>query len=249
MAKKTFDIEKAFTNKSVFSIDELEEYIRSIRKHTNLDNIRQLISRQKRAGRVVSIKKGLYMFSHGRIFVNPSDKFVMKLSKLFSSRYPEINYCIWPSSWLNEFTVHQPSYFFYIFETEPDMVETTFYLLKDKGYEAFLNPDSQTMQLYVIGKKNPVIVKTLVSRAPLIKKNSVRLPSLEKILVDVFSDKKLFYFIQGHELQNIFKFAFRKYSVNISSLLNYSVRRGNNNKLAVYIKKNISYLTSILTDD
>jgi hypothetical protein len=94
-----------------------------------------------------------------------------------------------------------------------------------------------------------VIVKQLLTRAPLSKNKKIKLPSLEKMLVDAYSDKKMFYFIQGRELQNIFKFSFSKYSINLSSLLNYASRRGNEKEITDFILKNVPNANKILIND
>jgi hypothetical protein len=249
MARKTIEIATAFKGKATITKEELYAYIHSIDNSASDDSIRQRISRHKSSGLIISVKKGVYAFSSKPVYMHTTDKFLLKLSHLFSVQYPEINFCVWSSAWLYDFTVHQPSHFFYVIETEADMVETAFNLLKDNTYTAFLNPDEQTIQLYVMGEKNPVIVKQLLTRAPLSKNKKIKLPSLEKMLVDAYSDKKMFYFIQGKELQNIFKFSFSKYSINLSSLLNYASRRGNEKEITDFILKNVPNANKILIND
>lgn len=247
MAKNSIDIANAFKGKTIITKDELVAYIHSIDNSATDDSIRQRISRYKRLGRIISVKKAVYALSDKLVYTPPIDKFISKIAKIFSTQYPEINYCIWSSAWLYEFTVHQPAHFFYIFETEVDMVETTYNLLKDNGYKAFLNPNEQTIQLYVMEQKNPLVVKQLLSRPHLVKNKKIKLPSIEKILVDAFTDKKHFYFIQGKEMQNIFKYSFNRYSINLSSMLNYANRRGNEKEITDFIIKNVP--NTILIND
>ncbi len=249
MVRRTIEIVHAFKGKDTITKDELSAYFRSTDGSATDAGIRQRISRFKKAGILISVKKGVYALSNRPVYVHPTDKLITRLSRFFFTQYPDIQYCAWSSAWLYDFTVHQPTRFFYIFETEPDMVETAFNLLKDNGYKVFLNPDEQTMQLYVLGIENPVVVRSLVSRAPLVKNKTIQLPSLEKMLVDAYIDKKLFYFIQGKEMQNIYKFSFSKYSIQISRLLNYAVRRGNGNEISDFALRNVSYLSKILIND
>jgi len=246
MTQQTTEIEKLFEGGATISKEELADYLKSKDIHANDESIRKRISRYKKAGLIISIKKGVYALSKKPVYVHPSDKLIKKLSGLFFSRYPDIDYCVWSSAWLYDFTVHQPVQFFYVFETEPDMVEILFNLLKDNGYHVFLNPDERTMQLYVMGMNNPVVIKPLVSRAPLVRDKALRLPSIEKMLVDAYIDKALFYFIQGNEMQNIFKLSFSKYSINISTLLNYATRRGYGNEIKDFLKNSSSNLNKIL---
>lgn len=249
MGKRIIDIADVFKDKTTVTRDVLADYIRSIDRKASDDSIRQRISRWKRAGLIISVTKNMYVLSKKPVYEHSENNFIKNLGRLFSSQYPEINYCTWSSAWLYDFTIHQPTGFFYVFETEPDMVETAFNFLKDNGYKTFLNPDSQTMQLYVIGQKNPVVVKHLISRAPLVKKKFLSLPALEKLLADAFIEKKLFYFLQGEELKNIFRFSFERYNVNLSRLLNYACRRGLEKELKEFLIQTVPDVNKIISSD
>ena len=235
MRKTKIDIKDAFDGKDSLTKDEIAAYIRGIITNASDDSIRQRISRYKKLGIIVNVKKSVYALSQKPIYQHPEDLFINKLSKIFTSKYSQINYCIWSSAWLYDFTIHQPTQFFYIFETESDMVETAFNLFKDNEFKAFLNPDEQSIQLYVMGQKKPIIVKQLITRSPLVKTKKAKCPSIEKMLVDAYNDKKQFYFIQGEEIKNIFKFSFDKYAINISKLLSYAERRGNKKEMSVFV--------------
>jgi len=246
--KRDFII-NAFKDKSALTSQELAVYFRKEDKNATDDSIRKRISRLKSSGLLVSIRQGVYAFATKPQFKPESDIFMLKLAKIFTSAYPEINSCVWSSAWLYEFMIQQPARYFYLFETEPDVVEATFNLLKDNGINAWLNPDEQIMQLYVLENKNAVVVKPLTSRAPLIKSRKVNHPMLEKMLVDAWVDKKFFYFLQGGELSAIFNFAFGRYAVNYSRLINYASRRGLEKEIEQYIKKSINPKdTSFLND-
>jgi hypothetical protein len=86
------------------------------------------------------------------------------------------------------------------------------------------------MEIYVLEKENPLILKCLISRSPLKKisdkKLKANIPVLEKILTDLYCDKDIFYFYQGKELERIFENAIDRYTVDFSRLLAYARRRG-----------------------
>ncbi|MBK7029330.1 MAG: hypothetical protein IPH45_09010 [Bacteroidales bacterium] len=232
-------ISDAFKDRSLITSQELAVYYRTVDHKLTDEGIRKRISRLKRTGTLVSIGHGVYTMADKPIFKPENDAVILKLAKLFSTVYPELNSCVWSSAWLNDFMIHQPTHYFYLFETEPDVVESTFNLLKENNINAWLNPDEKTMQLYVMDGKNSVVVKPLISRSPIIKSKVANLPMLEKMLVDTWADKKLFYFLQGAELSTIFNFAFSKYTINYSRLLSYARRRGIEQKSNRYVKFNI----------
>ena len=94
-------------------------------------------------------------------------------------------------------------------EAETSATESVFYFLKDNGYKnVFLNPDENLLERYIYEQKETIIVKTLVSKAPIKKEKNINIPAAEKILVDLFIDMKLFAPFQGSELTGSKQFYF-----------------------------------------
>ncbi|MFA5815762.1 MAG: type IV toxin-antitoxin system AbiEi family antitoxin domain-containing protein [Bacteroidales bacterium] len=239
MKTKTNDLAAALKNKPAVTTKELADLYHNENNQAGSASIRKRISRLKIAGQLATIRKGVYAVSKKPVYSPRNDEFTESLINTFQANYPEINACCWSSGWLNSFMIHQPARYFYLFETEPDMVETTFNLFKDSKLNVWLNPDENTMQLYVLGFLDPIIVKPLVSRAPLIKTGTATLPTLEKILVDAWTEKKIFYSIQGEELVNIFDFAFAHYTLSYSRLIGYARRRGIDQEIDRFVRKNV----------
>ncbi len=227
--------------------DKLSEDLKINDSMIKESSLRKRISRYKKKGLLVSVKKGIYAVSRKPVYTTIPDDFIRNIHKSFVKKYDEIKFCIWSTAVLNDFIIHQPAKYFYIFETEQDIVESAFNLFRDNGFNAFLNPDEKSLQLYVLEQKDTVVVKPLITRSPLLKVNKIYIPSLEKILVDLFSDKKLFFFLQGNELNYLFNFTFDKFSINYTKLFNYAGRRGVKNKLLEYLKKNVQIPEDIIS--
>lgn len=66
--------------------------------------------------------------------------------------------------------------------------------------------------------------------APLQRINEISTASLEKILVDLFSDKEFISF-QGNEIYKIFQNAFETYTINESTMLRYTDRKKKKDKI------------------
>jgi len=239
MKAKTSDLATALKNRPTITTKELAELYHNKNIPTDSASIRKWISRLKMAGRLTTVSKGVYAVSKKPAYSPGSDSFIESLINTFKTGFAEITACCWSSGWLNSFMIHQPARYFYLFETESDMVETAFNLFKDSNLNVWLNPDENTMQLYVLGSLEPVIVKPLVSRAPLIKTGTTMVPTLEKILVDVWTEKKLFNFIQGEELANLYDFAFAHYAISYSRLIGYARRRGTDQEIDQYVRKTV----------
>ena len=70
-----------------------------------------------------------------------------------------------------------------------------------------------------------IIVKSLISEAPLCEIENIMVPSIEKLLIDCLIDVDLFA-AQQDELDNIYQMVFQKYPVNTNKISRYARRRG-----------------------
>ena len=70
-----------------------------------------------------------------------------------------------------------------------------------------------------------ILIKPLISEAPIFEDNGVSVPELEKLLVDHYSDKE-YEALTEADIQKEFQRAFELYQVNTSRLLRYASRKG-----------------------
>ena len=87
---------------------------------------------------------------------------------------------------------------------------------------------------YLPDENESLIIKSLVTEAPLQKIEGVNTVSLEKMLVDVFCDDVIFAAQQGSEMRNIFHEAKRKYVINENRLFRYANRRNKKDSFKEY---------------
>ena len=132
--------------------------------------------------------------------------------------------------------VHQPGKFYILVETEKESMESVFYFLKENKYAVYLNPGPEIISKYLSSEKNAVIIKSLVSEAPMQNIKGVNTITIEKMLVDIFCDDNIFSAQQGSELKNIFIEALKKYTVNENRLLRYADRRRRKDDIIKYLK-------------
>lgn len=121
--------------------------------------------------------------------------------------------------------VHQPVRFYILVEVEKDAVQSVFFFLKELKYSVFIKPNKDLIEKYLPDEKESLIVKQLITEAPLQKKGDLYTVTLEKMLVDVFCDKIVFAAQQGSEMRNIFNEAINKYAINENRMLRYANRR------------------------
>ncbi len=185
---------------------------------------------------IFPVRRGLYTTEKKQIY-NPiiSDKLKRIITAIQREKISD-NYCIWETSWINEFMIHQPMSNVIIVEVDPDILETAYYFLRDNIYKkTYLKPNETIMKRYVAEEQEAIILLPYTSRSPVSHNKKITTPQLEKILVDLFFNSKLFYWIRGKELINIFNEAHRKYYLNFSTLLSYARGRRADKKLKQFL--------------
>jgi len=185
----------------------------------------------------------IYRIGRGKYTLKPKPNYMPEIpqklkainSKL-KKNFPFSTFCLWSSSFINEFTIHQSFKSFFLIEVEKDSTESIFHFLKDRKYKVFIEPSREVFDNYASCENNFIIVKSLISEAPLQNITNLNTVTLEKMLVDIFSGKIIFSAYQGNEMKTIFSEAYKKYNVNENKLLRYANRRGKKEQLQKYIK-------------
>jgi len=203
----------------------------------------------KKKNVIKSVGKGIYTLCDKPIYQPELNKSSKKIARLLDKNFSDLNYCVWESSWLNEFSNHQVNSCFIILEVEKELINSVFFNLKDKGVRnLFLQPGGREMEIYVLEKEKPVVLKCLISRSPLQKitdkKLEVNIPALEKILTDTYCDRDTFYFYTGKELEAIFENAINRYPIDFSRLLAYAARRGKEIEIKEFLTQKLNRLPS-----
>lgn len=187
----------------------------------------------KEKGIIQNIGRGIYTWNTKTQYVPDISERSKILYKNIHDRLPYANICITETKWFNEFMRHQVFNSYLIVETEKEVTGVLFNNLKEIGEDAFLNPDAQIYSTYISTVENPVIVKPLITESPLQLVEQIYVPTLEKMLVDLISDKET-YSAQETEADGIFRTATEKYNMNSSRLMRYARRRNKKNDLHTY---------------
>jgi hypothetical protein len=227
-----------FQGKATFTKQEIELFYNSIGIKLSDNALRWRIHNLKERGIIMPVGRGKYSLELKPRFFHEPDKLTRKVIKLFEQRF-DVDYCIWDTKLLHNFMLHQPFKFFYILEADKDVVESTFYHLKDNGIKVYLNPSLKIMEEYVLGEDDAVLIKSLISRPPIKKYKKIVVPELEKVLVDIFCDQHQFFMFWGQEMIYIFENAINLYNINFTSMYAYADRRGKREELKRFIELNI----------
>lgn len=181
--------------------------------------------------------RGKFTLGEGRHYAPQITSKIKKIYGRLHEQFPYLQICIWNTSVLNELMIHQPGRFYTLIEVEKDAAESVFYSLKEDKHAVFLNPTAHILSHYASDEKEVVIVKSLVSEAPIQDVQGVRTITIEKMLVDIFSDETIFAAQQGSEMHNIFREAYNRYTIHENRMLRYANRRKKKEGFDNYLNK------------
>lgn len=224
------NIQTYFKEQSTIEKDELVKCILLDFPELKESSINVYLSLLKKEGIIQNPSRGIYALKEMNLYIPAIEIHLIRLFKKINKDLPFIDFCIWNTKWLNEFMLHQPFKFYTVLEIEKDAIESVFYFLKEQGKPVFIEPDADTFDLYINNSEDVIILKQLITEAPLQEMENITIPSLEKLLVDMTIDTKLYSAQQG-EIKFIYTSAFEKYTVNKNRMKRYAYRRNRENEV------------------
>lgn len=226
MATNTDILHFANTNKQ-FTRKELIVYLKKHQQAVSPNAVSIQLDRLVKSNELVRLERGVYALlpsAHKNFIASVSDELKQLFQKI-KVQFPFVNYCVWSSKVIVPYMHHIPNLNYTYIDVERDVAESIFNVLNDNNSKrVFLTPNHEDFNRYVIGT-DAIIVRTLVSEAPLQMIEGVNTPTIEKILVDVAGDVE-FDFLQGTEITYFYKNVLERHTVNKSKLMRYATRRG-----------------------
>lgn len=220
-----------FRGKAAFSREDLYQYFVEREGDLNRGTLGWRIYDLKKAGLIQEIKRGWYVIQTSKeIFAPEANLTIQRIAALIDQNYRRLDYCVWDMNWLNHFTELQYYKETYLVEVEKDMQSTVAVTLSENGF-AHVSWLPWSEQYSLVHATDTITILPLITRSPLREQTlqegkMMTIPSLEKILVDIFRETKVFYFLQGTELENIYRNAINRYAINFTTLFAYAKRRG-----------------------
>lgn len=219
-----------FEREDTLSRMDLIRYIGKDYPDWTQSTITVYMSKLKKAGKLGSPSRGMYTLSLKKSFHPEITPTLKKLYNKVHKSYPFVTCCVWDSRWLNGLMRHQPFRQYIIIEVEKDVVSQAFNSINESYKNVYMNPDSNIFDYYIANVDEAIIIKPLISEAPVENEKKIVIPTLEKLLVDMLTDKDLFAAQQG-EIEDIFLNASEKYTINIKKMKRYALRRNRENEI------------------
>ncbi len=224
------NIENYFRESDRLSKQKLVISIKEDFPHWSDNTINVYLSKLKKTGKISSPSKGLYELGNISLFKPEISNSLKKIYSKIKREFPYLTFCVWDSLWFNDFMRHQPFKHYMVVEVEKDASEPVFGFLNETFNNVFLNPLEELFTRYIQNLDEVIIVKNLVSEAPIAEFQKLTIPALEKLLVDMLTDRNLFA-AQQNETEFIMKTAMEKYAINEKKMKRYALRRNRENEI------------------
>lgn len=228
IATKKLNIEQLkneFKDLQSLNTKDIIEFYRTNERELNTATINWRIYALVQLGVLTRIGRGKFSLENRKIFIPEINNKLKTINSKLKKNFPFLNICLWSTSSFNEFMVHQPGRFYILIEVEKDATQSVFFYLKEAKYSVFVDPTKDLIEKYLPDEKETLIVKPLVTEAPIQKIQGLNTTTLEKMLVDVFCDDVILSAQQGLEMRTIFQEAINKYTVNENRMIRYADRR------------------------
>jgi hypothetical protein len=229
--KNTETILHYFENRNSFNTKDVYDFFSQTQPDINRATVNWRIFELVRQGFFKRIGRGTYALGKEIDFTPVLSKKHKTLFSRIKKRFPFIIFCCWHTSVLKEFFQHVTATDFLLLEVEREAIDAVFHFVRETNRNTFKEPSRPAMEDYIFASKDAVIIKPLISEAPLQTVDAVTVPTIEKILVDLVADSEIFFFLQGNEMVNIFKNVPEKYTVNLDRLQRYAKRRNKREEL------------------
>jgi hypothetical protein len=154
------------------------------------------------------------------------------VARFIKKEFPFAQYCLWDLSVMNSLLQHLINFNVYFVDVERSATEAVYLALKEKFPKAMA---VQNLYGTLSDFDKNLIVRPFIERSPIQKNGNISVATLEKILVDLATDKEFTAF-QEYEINHIFENSFLNFSINKNSLLYYAERKKKTDKIKNILK-------------
>ena len=234
MNNKLNDIlKKHFSSQDTFNVADIFRFYSERNPDVLRTTVNWRIYALERAGIIQRVGRGIYRLGKANPFqANLLSSQIKTIARNIKKDFPYINFCVWELAEINLFSHNLINFNLLFADVERDAVDAVFYKLKEKQ-KKIVNIRKTYDDISELAGN--ICIRPLVSYAPIHTQEQIPVASLEKILVDLATDKEFFSF-QGNEIFSIYSNAFEKYTINESSMLRYAARKEKKADIAEIIK-------------
>lgn len=221
-----------------FTKQQFRDLVHEVKPEYAESSVAWLLSKLKKEHKIASVGKGVYICSlderDKQAYDYKHSEAYLNIEKAIVKEYPLVYFQMWEMYQMNEFVNHQFGKNTVFVEVENMLESSVFNMLHDKFTDVLYCP-STDMYYRQRGNDNTIVVQKLISEAP--KPTEQHSSSLEKLLVDLFSNKFTGRLIGRSEYRAIYEDAFSRYDIDEIKMFRYARRRNLEDKIKKFLKE------------
>lgn len=245
---------QAFQDQSTFTKADLRSFYETFDPELKESTLKWRIYDLRNTGVIREVKRGLYTTQLLPKYQPQISEALQEILGEVQRTYDDnVQFCGWETSWLNSFSRHQASSNMIIIEIEKDLMESLFFDMKGiYDYSFYINPSKNEIRYQITEDRQPVIIKKLITRSPIttyeFDEVSYRVPTIEKMMVDLVCDEDLLYTYQGTEMLQIWEKVLENIAFDFSQMLTYAKRREKGSPIQNMLVNQIPHLVKDILD-
>jgi len=210
-----------FNRQKTFDVADISHFYNEHNPTVSRTTVNWRIHGLAQAGVIQRIGRGVYRLGKSNPFQMDLSLQMKKTARTIKKEFPYTCFCVWELAAINLFSHNLFNFNLLFIDVERDAVDAVYYRLKEKQKKVF---NMRKTGDDISDLAGSICIRPLVSHAPTHLHEQIPVAALEKILVDLATDKEFFPF-QGNEIFSIYGNAFEKYTLNESTMLRYAARK------------------------
>jgi len=239
MAKELIErqLQNTFQGKSHFSRQELFDFFREFDTDLKETTFRWKIHDLKNKHIISSISREFFTLQYKPVFIPNISETEHEIFSKIQKQFSTLKCCIWSTQIISEFMLHIPAQSITTLQLEKEAIEPVYDFLKEQKQNVFIQPEEKEIERYVFNSERAIIIESLITKSPVQQVNKTTTITLEKLIIDLISNTKLFAHFQGSEMVHIINTAYNRYAVHFTTLFHYAKRRGKEIELTELLNK------------
>jgi len=214
-------LKEYFSHQDTFDVADISRFYNEQNPNISQATINWRIHDLTQSDIIQRVGRGIYRLWKSNPFQMDLSPQIKKTANNIKKEFPYTDFCVWELAVINFFSHNLINFNLFFIDVERDAVDAVYYKLKETQKNVVNIRKTYDDISDLAGN---ICIRHLVSHAPLQKHTKIQVATLEKILVDLATDKEFFPF-QGNEIFTIYENAFEKYTINESSMLRYAARK------------------------
>ena len=220
-------LKEHFIQQKTFNVTDIFHFYSEQNPNIPQTTVNWRVHNLVQSGFIQRVGRGIYRLGKSNPFQADLSSKIKKIARSIKKEFPYTNFCVWELAVVNFFSHNLINFNLFFIDVEREALDAVYYKLKEKQKNVV---NIRKTYEDISDLAGSVCIRPLVSHAPIDIQKQIPVASLEKILVDLATDKEFFPF-QGNEIFTIYENAFEKYTLNESSMLRYATRKEKRDKI------------------